>query len=58
MNTLIRSGNRAYKKKQLDQSMKQYQAAVDKAPDNPTANYNLGNAQFRKERVRCRGQIV
>jgi len=47
-NTLIRGGNRAYKKKQLDQSIKQYQAAVDKAPDNPTANYNLGNAQFRK----------
>jgi tetratricopeptide (TPR) repeat protein len=47
-NTLIRSGNRAYKKKQLDQSIKQYQAAVDKAPDNPTANYNLGNARFRK----------
>jgi Ca-activated chloride channel family protein len=47
-NTLIRSGNRAYKKKQLDQSLKQYQAAVDKAPENPTANYNLGNAQFRK----------
>ena len=47
-NTLIRSGNRAYKKKQLDQSVQQYQAAVDKAPDNPTANYNLGNAQFRK----------
>lgn len=47
-NTLIRSGNRAYKKKQVDQSLKQYQAAVDKAPDNPTANYNLGNAQFRK----------
>ena len=47
-NTLIRSGNRAYKKKQLDQSVKQYQAAVNKSPDNPTANYNLGNAQFRK----------
>lgn len=47
-NTLIRSGNRAYKKKQLDQSVKQYQAAVDKAPDNATAHYNLGNAQFRK----------
>lgn len=47
-NTLIRSGNRAYKKKQVDRSVKDYQAAVDKAPDNPTANYNLGNAQFRK----------
>jgi tetratricopeptide (TPR) repeat protein len=47
-NTLIRSGNRAYKKKQIDQSIRQYQAAVDKAPNNATANYNLGNAQFRK----------
>ncbi|HEY4208292.1 MAG TPA: VWA domain-containing protein [Puia sp.] len=47
-NPLIRSGNRYYKKKQLDQSQQQYEAAVRKAPDNPTANYNLGNAQFRK----------
>jgi Ca-activated chloride channel family protein len=47
-NNLIRSGNRYYKKKQLDQSLQQYQAAVKKAPDNPAANYNLGNAQFRK----------
>jgi Ca-activated chloride channel homolog len=45
---LIRSGNRYYKKKQLDKSLQQYQAAVKKAPDNPTAQYNLGNAQFRK----------
>ncbi len=47
-NNLIRSGNRYYKKQQLDQSLQQYQAAVKKAPDNPAANYNLGNAQFRK----------
>jgi tetratricopeptide (TPR) repeat protein len=45
---LIRSGNRYYKKKQLDQSQQQYEEAVRKAPENPTANYNLGNAQFRK----------
>lgn len=45
---LIRSGNRYYKKKQIDQSLKQYQDATKKAPDDPTANYNLGNAQFRK----------
>ncbi|HVU57493.1 MAG TPA: VWA domain-containing protein [Puia sp.] len=44
----IRSGNRYYKKKQLDQSQQQYEEAVRKAPENPTANYNLGNAQFRK----------
>jgi len=47
-NAQIRSGNRYYKKKQLDQSLQQYQSAVQKAPENPTANYNLGNAQFRK----------
>jgi Ca-activated chloride channel family protein len=45
---LIRSGNRLYKKKQIDASLKQYQDAVKKAPDNPAANYNLGNSQFRK----------
>ncbi|MBN8855439.1 MAG: hypothetical protein BGO55_27505 [Sphingobacteriales bacterium 50-39] len=44
----LRSGNRYYKKKQLDQSQQQYEEAVRKAPGNPTANYNLGNAQFRK----------
>jgi tetratricopeptide (TPR) repeat protein len=47
-NALIRSGNRYYKQKQIDQSQHQYQEAVKSAPDNPTANYNLGNAQFRK----------
>jgi len=47
-NPQVRSGNRYYKKKQLDQSLQQYQSAVQKAPDNPAANYNLGNAQFRK----------
>ena len=47
-NALIRSGNRYYKQKQIDQSQHQYQEAVKAAPENPTANYNLGNAQFRK----------
>ena len=44
----IRSGNRYYKKNQIDQSLQQYQSAVQQTPDNPTANYNLGNARFRK----------
>ncbi|MHA4808268.1 VWA domain-containing protein [Flavitalea flava] len=47
-NALIRSGNRLYKKKQIDQSQKEYQEAVREAPDNAAANYNLGNAFFRK----------
>jgi tetratricopeptide (TPR) repeat protein len=44
----VRSGNRYYKRKQLDQSEKEYQAALQQAPDNPAAHYNLGNTQFRK----------
>lgn len=47
-NTLIRSGNRYYKQNQLDQSLQQYQKAVQNEPGNPAANYNLGNSQFRK----------
>jgi Ca-activated chloride channel family protein len=47
---LIRSGNRYYKKQQIDASLKRYQDAVKKAPDNPAANYNLGNAQFRENK--------
>ncbi len=47
-NAQLRSGNRYYKKKELDKSLQQYQSAVRQAPTNPTANYNLGNAQFRK----------
>ena len=47
-NAQLRSGNRYYKKKELDKSVQQYQQAVQQAPANPTAHYNLGNAQFRK----------
>ena len=47
-NADIRSGNRLYKKKQIDRSLQKYQSAVQQSPNNPTATYNLGNAQFRK----------
>jgi Ca-activated chloride channel family protein len=47
-NALVRSGNRYYNDKKIDQSQKEYEEAVRLAPDNPAANYNLGNAQFRK----------
>jgi len=47
-NVLIRSGNRYYKQKQFDQSQSEYQKAIGQAPDNPAANYNLGNTFFRK----------
>ena len=45
---LIRSGNRYYKQKQIDQSQKQYEAALQASPDDPKAHYNLGNVQYRK----------
>jgi len=48
-NGAIRKGNLYYKEKQIDQSKKEYQKAVELAPQNPTAQYNLGNAQFRKD---------
>ena len=44
---LIRSGNRAYTQNQLDKSKQDYKKALDKAPQNPIAHYNLGNAEFR-----------
>jgi tetratricopeptide (TPR) repeat protein len=47
-NTLIRKGNKLYKQKQFDLSEQQYRKAIEKAPDNPAANFNLGNTQFRK----------
>src|SRR5450432_4152054 len=45
---LIRKGNRYYKQNQIDQSQKEFDKAVQTAPDDPTAHYNLGNVQFRK----------
>jgi len=49
-NTQIRSGNRAYKKGQYEQSIRKYQQAVQQTPNNPTANYNLGNAEFKNNK--------
>jgi Ca-activated chloride channel family protein len=47
-NVLINQGNQLYKAKKFDESKQQYQKAVGVAPGNATANYNLGNAEFRK----------
>jgi len=44
----VRKGNRYYKKADLDKSEEQYKKALRQDPSNPTANYNLGNTQFRK----------
>ena len=47
-NALIRKGNQYYKNRQMDLSQQQYREALKLDPGNSTANYNLGNTQFRK----------
>jgi tetratricopeptide (TPR) repeat protein len=47
VNSEIINGNNLYKQKIFDQSAASYKKALEVAPDNPVANYNLGNARFR-----------
>jgi tetratricopeptide (TPR) repeat protein len=45
---LIRKGNRYYKTQDYDQSKANYEKALKQSPGNVNANFNLGNAEFRK----------
>lgn len=45
---LIRKGNRFYKAQDFDQSKANYEKALKQSPGNANANFNLGNAEFRK----------
>ncbi|WP_394767331.1 VWA domain-containing protein [Ferruginibacter sp.] len=47
-NTLIQNGNYAYNKKEYDVAVDNYKKAADKEPANETAQYNLGNAFYKK----------
>lgn len=47
-NTLIQNGNYAYNKKEYDVAVDNYKKAADKEPANETAQYNLGNALYKK----------
>lgn len=49
-NSLIRKGNKLYKQGDYDKSIPEYQKAVQANPENPLANFNYGNALFRKEK--------
>ncbi|MBS1947786.1 MAG: tetratricopeptide repeat protein [Bacteroidetes bacterium] len=44
----IKKGNRYYKEQKFDESQKAYKLALQQSPGNAPANYNLGNAEFRK----------
>ncbi len=48
VDAIIRKGNRYYKTQDYDQSKDSYQQALKKAPANTNAQFNLGNAEFRK----------
>jgi Ca-activated chloride channel family protein len=47
-NTLIKNGNEAYNKKEYDVAADNYKKAADKEPANEKAQYNLGNALYKK----------
>jgi tetratricopeptide (TPR) repeat protein len=49
-NSFIRKGNQLYKKGEYDKSLSEYERAIKLDPANPLANYNFGNALFRKEK--------
>jgi Ca-activated chloride channel family protein len=47
-NTLIKNGNDAYNKREYDVAAENYKKAADKEPTNEKAQYNLGNALYKK----------
>ena len=49
-NSLIRKGNQLYKQGEYDKSLSEYERAIKVEPQNTLANFNFGNALFRKEK--------
>ena len=49
-NSLIRKGNQLYKQGEYDKSLAEYERALQVEPQNTLANFNFGNALFRKEK--------
>lgn len=48
-NPALRKGNQSYKKGEFDKALPEYEKATTQNPANPVAQFNLGNAQFRKQ---------
>lgn len=46
----IKKGNDAYKNEKYDSAAMEYNKALQKNPDNVTAQYNLGNALYKNEK--------
>ncbi len=51
VNKAIKNGNAAYKKDQFETAATSYQKALNKAPDNNIALYNLGNALYKTDKL-------
>lgn len=49
-NAVIRKGNQLYKQGEFDKSLQEYERALQLEPANAAANFNFGNALFRKEK--------
>ena len=47
---IIKKGNDAYKRNDFETAIQNYDAAVKKNPANATAQYNLGNALYKKDK--------
>jgi len=50
-NELLKKGNEAYEKKEYNDAITNYKQATEKAPANPTAQYNLGNALYKNKKT-------
>ncbi len=50
-NAAVRNGNRFYKQNSYGQAASEYKKAVTQKPDHAIANYNLGNALFRTNKL-------
>jgi len=46
----LNKGNEYYRQQQYDLAEKQYKAALEKEPDNTTAQYNLANALYQQKK--------
>lgn len=50
-NTFIKKGNEAYEKAEYENAISNYKEATAKAPNNSTAQYNLGNALYKNKKT-------
>lgn len=50
-NETIRDGNKFYQERKFDQAEKEYRRALEDSKNNDIAGYNMGNVQYRQNRL-------